>query len=102
MKHCDFTHYPQKGHSKTDHLKVVVRQYCKTLSRERWSSNQITLTLQDEDGLVNRNLTMRWGQIGLTVKSGIVRLAFLEDVVDGSQQHSGNRKNGFLMSPALL
>ena len=42
--------------------------------------NQITLTLQDEDGLVNRNLAMRWGQIGLTVKSGIVRLAFLEDI----------------------
>jgi|GEM_PF-5008529 len=43
--------------------------------------NQITLTLQDEDGLVNRNLAMRWGQIGLTVKSGIVRLAFLEDII---------------------
>ena len=81
---------------------MAVSEYCKTLSGRRWSGNQITLALQDEDGLVNRNLAVRWGQIGLTVKIGIVRLAFLEDVVEGSQQHSGNRKNGFLMSPALL
>ncbi|MBS3902342.1 MAG: hypothetical protein KGZ54_10045 [Dethiobacter sp.] len=45
MKHCDFTHHPQKGHKKVDHLEMAVRQYCKTLSGERWSSNQITLTL---------------------------------------------------------
>lgn len=63
-------------------MKVAFRQYYDSLRGRHWCGNQITLTLQDEEGLINRNLAMRWGQIGLTVKIGIVRLAFLKNVVD--------------------
>ena len=38
----------------------------------------------------------------LAVKLRIVRLIFLEHVVNGGEQHSGNSDNGLFMSPAFL
>lgn len=36
------------------------------------------------------------------IEFGIVRLIFLENIVYGSQQHSGNGDDGLLVSPAFL
>ena len=38
----------------------------------------------------------------LPIELRIVRFIFLEHVVNGGEQHSGNGNNGFLVSPAFL
>ena len=45
---------------------------------------------------------MRRRAVALTVKFRIVRFVFLEDVVDGGQQHSGNGDDGFLVASTLF
>ena len=40
--------------------------------------------------------------VALAVKFRIVRFVFLEDVVDGGQQHSGNGDDGFLVASTLF
>ena len=45
---------------------------------------------------------MRGRPVSLAVKLWVVRFIFLEDVVDGSQQHSGDSDDSFFVSPALL
>lgn len=43
----------------------------------------------------------RW-IVRLSIKVGVVRLILFEDIVDGSQQHSRNRDDGFLVTSALF
>ena len=45
---------------------------------------------------------MRRRAVALAVKFRIVRFVFLEDVVDGGQQHSGNGDDGFLVASTLF
>ena len=41
-------------------------------------------------------------QISLTIEFRIIRLIFLEHVVNGSKQHSGNGNNRFLVASAFF
>lgn len=66
------------------------------------SSHQITLTLEDENSLVNGNLTVNRRLVGFSVEFRIVRLIVFEDVVDGGQQHSRNSDNRFLVATAFF
>ena len=43
----------------------------------------------------------RW-TIGIAVEFRIVRLIFLEHIVNGGEQHPGNSDDRFLVSPALF
>ena len=43
----------------------------------------------------------RWS-VALAVKLRVVRFIFLENVVDGGQQHSGNGNDGFFVSTTLF
>ena len=45
---------------------------------------------------------MCWRSVSLAVKFRIVRFAFLENVVDGGQQHSGNGNNRLFVPPTLF
>lgn len=60
------------------------------------------MPLKDEDGCVHRNLAVRGRPVALGVEFRIVRLIFLEHVVDCCQQHPGDGDDSFLVSPALL
>lgn len=40
--------------------------------------------------------------VGLTVKLRVIGFTFLQNVVDGGQEHSGNGDNRFLVPPAFL
>lgn len=64
--------------------------------------NKIPLPLQDEDGFFHRNSPVNRRKFGLSVEFGVVRLVLFQDVVDGSQQHSCNSDNSFLVTPALF
>lgn len=64
--------------------------------------NKIPLSLQEKNSFPHRNRTVSRRNIFLAVKLGIVRLIFLQNVVDGGQQHSGNGNNSFLVTSALL
>lgn len=66
------------------------------------SSYQITLPLKDEDDFIYRNLTVGWRLVCLPVKFRIIRLIFLEHVVNDREQHSGNSDDGFLVTSALF
>lgn len=60
------------------------------------------MALEDIDGFFNGNLAVcRW-PVSLAVKFRVVRFIFLEDVVDGSQQHSGNSDDRFFVPPTLF
>jgi hypothetical protein len=45
---------------------------------------------------------MLWRSVRLAIKFRIVRLVLFQDIVDGSQQHSGNSSHGFLVTAALF
>lgn len=40
--------------------------------------------------------------VGYAVEFRIVRLIFLEHIVNGSQEHPGNSDDGFLVAPSLF
>lgn len=60
------------------------------------------MPLEDEDGFFHRNLTVLRRSVGVAVEFWVVRLVLFENVVDGSQQHSGDGDDGFLVTPALF
>ena len=60
------------------------------------------MALDDEDGLLKRNLTVCRRPLRLAVNVRLIRLIFLEHIVDGRQQHPGNSNDGFLVSPPLF
>ena len=45
---------------------------------------------------------MRGRPVSFVVEFGIIWLVFLEHVVDGGQQHSGDGDNRFLVAPAFF
>ena len=64
--------------------------------------NKIPLPLQNKNSLLYRNRTVSRRSICLAVKIGVVKFIFLQNVVDGSQQHPCNGNNSFLVTSALL
>ena len=60
------------------------------------------MPLDDVDSLLQRNLAVCRRAVSFAVEFGIIRLVFLEHVVDGGQQHSGDGDNRFLVAPALF
>ena len=60
------------------------------------------LALDDEDGLLERDLAVCRRPVSLAVEVRIIRLIFLEHIVDGRQQHSCNGNDRFLVSTALF
>lgn len=48
------------------------------------------------------NFPLNRGLVRLAAKLWIVRLVFLQDAVDGSQQHFGDSDNRFLVSAPLF
>ena len=60
------------------------------------------MPLENEDGFRHGNLTVRWRSVCLPVKFRIVRLIFLENVVNSCKEHSGNGDDCFLVSTAFL
>lgn len=64
--------------------------------------HQIALSSENEDSLVNRDFTVRKRTISLAVEFRVIGLVLLEDVVDGSQWHSGNGDDSLLVAAALF
>ena len=58
--------------------------------------------MDDVDGFLKRNLTMRRRAVSFAVEFRIVRFILLEHIVNGGQEHSGNGDNCFLVSPPLF
>ena len=60
------------------------------------------LSLEHEGSLLDGNGSMFWRSVRPAIEFGIVRLILFEDVINGSEQHSGNSNNRFLMTSALF
>ena len=60
------------------------------------------MPLEDEDGFFHRNLSVLRRSVGAAVEFGVVKLVLFENVVDGSQQHSGDGNNRLFVAPALF
>ena len=60
------------------------------------------MALDDVDSLFQRNHAMCGRAVGYAVEFRIVRLIFLEHIVNGSEQHPGNGNDRFLVSPPLF
>ena len=60
------------------------------------------MSLQDVNRFIHGDLTVCWWPVVLAVEVGVVRLVFLQDIVDGSQQHSGDSNDSFLVSSAFF
>ena len=58
--------------------------------------------MQDKNCFLYRNRTVSRRNIYFVGKLSIVRLVLLQNVVDGSQQHSCNSDNSFLVTSALF
>src|SRR5574344_1692859 len=63
---------------------------------------KIPLPLQDEDSLLHGHCPVFWRSVDPAIQLGIVRLILFENVVNGSEQHSGDSNNRFLVTSALF
>ena len=60
------------------------------------------MPLENKDSFLHGNLTVRWRSVSLPIKFRIVRLIFLEYVVNSRQEHSSNGDDCFLVATAFL
>ena len=58
--------------------------------------------MEDIDSFFHRNLTVYRRSVSLAVKFRVVVFIFLENVVDGSQQHSGNSDDSLSVTTTLV
>ena len=58
--------------------------------------------LDDVDSFLKRNLAVCRRPVGFAVEFRIVRLIFLEHIVNGCEGHSGNSNDSFLVTPPLF
>ena len=60
------------------------------------------MPLEDKDSFFYRNLPVYRWLVTLAVEFRVVRLVFLEHVVDSRKEHPGNGDDGFLVTSALF
>ena len=60
------------------------------------------MPLENKYGLFHGYLALSGRLVRLSIKLSIVRFVFLQNVVNGSQEHSGDSDNRFLVSAPLF